>query len=41
LMGKIREKSGDQQQEIEKWFDSHKIDPGGALRSPDLSLKRD
>jgi uncharacterized protein YjbJ (UPF0337 family) len=23
LMGRIREKSGDQQQEIEKWFSSH------------------
>jgi uncharacterized protein YjbJ (UPF0337 family) len=25
LMGRIRERSGDQQQEIEKWFSSHNI----------------
>jgi uncharacterized protein YjbJ (UPF0337 family) len=41
LMGKIREKSGDQQAEIEKWFGSHEIDLGGVLRSPDLGVRRD
>jgi uncharacterized protein YjbJ (UPF0337 family) len=40
LMGKIREKSGDQQQEIQKWFDSQGLDVGGLLSSPDLELKK-
>jgi uncharacterized protein YjbJ (UPF0337 family) len=41
LMGKIREKSGDQQQEIEKWFGKQGLDVGGRLSSPDLGMKHD
>ena len=41
LLGRIREKSGDQQQAIEEWFRSHQLDLGGLLRSPDLGIKRD
>jgi hypothetical protein len=29
LLGKTREKSGEQQQEIEEWFRSHQLDLGG------------